>query len=46
GKALSTVSEEVWGISAAGIKRTEGLQNEVTKSKISAHDTVAIKLNV
>ncbi|CAG8767873.1 18847_t:CDS:2, partial [Rhizophagus irregularis] len=29
GKALSIVSKEVWGISAAGIEQTEGLQNEV-----------------
>ncbi|CAG8769519.1 21159_t:CDS:2, partial [Rhizophagus irregularis] len=27
-KALSTVSKKVWEISAAGIERTEGLQNE------------------
>ncbi|GET52007.1 hypothetical protein RIR_jg3821.t1 [Rhizophagus irregularis DAOM 181602=DAOM 197198] len=46
GKALSTISKEVWGISAAGIKRTEGLQNEFTKSMISAHDIVAVKLDV
>ncbi|PKB96734.1 hypothetical protein RhiirA5_434341, partial [Rhizophagus irregularis] len=44
-KAWSTVTKEAGGISATSIERTKELQNEVTKSMISAHDTVAVKLD-
>ncbi|CAG8774584.1 4921_t:CDS:2, partial [Rhizophagus irregularis] len=36
---------EVWGISTASIEQPNGLQDAVTKSIISAHDTVAVKLD-
>ncbi|CAG8752749.1 7389_t:CDS:2, partial [Rhizophagus irregularis] len=44
-KALSALLKEILGISTSKTERVEGLQFEVTKSIISAHDTVAVKLD-